>query len=775
MLRAILRLLLALGGGAAATMIVALLEARSVSAAGDLGASTNVPTTVLVLALLGVLFPVAVGVAGAVGVAALVLDPGEPTSPLAFAASMREGAVLERLRRAAVAPVLVLVVFGWIVASAYAARSTLSAGTAAQSGLATGVSSIGAFAAIGVIGLALVPLVRRLLAVASEAVPQLIDPSITGGVAFALALLLSTIGIVSGDTSGTGGVLGIFGVLKRPELDLRPVANAFVIALGAYLAPIAVGRRKIIDARSKPRAEAVLGSTAALGMTLALGVLCAWSSKSLGATDEVRRGVEKDAPLGRIALAVLRKATDRDHDGYSALFGGGDCDDGNKAINPGALDVPGNGVDEDCTGADTPVVVDDGRPTHVTSADAAATKKLERPLNVILITVDTLRADGLGFAGYPKPTSPNLDALAAKSTVFERAYSMASYTGKAVGPMLIGKYPSEAIRNFSHFDTYAPANTFVTERLHDAGMRTFAGMCHWYFRPSSGMSQGFDVWDTSAIPPGMGDNDTSVTSDREADLAIALLSKPENTEKHFFAWFHFFDPHAQYVPHQGAPDFTGGDRSPAAATRAAYDGEVWFTDKHIGRVLDFVAEQPWGADTAIVVTADHGEAFGEHGMAWHGREVWEPLVRVPLVVYVPGAEPRRVAEKRSHIDVAPTILELAGVPLPEERGELQGTSLLEDVFAAKDAELEERDVLVDMPKGPFNDPRRAIITGKSPGMKLVHFGALYYNLFDLAEDPNEKNDLSKDKERVKAINARIEALRGRMKEFAVREDDSQKK
>src|SRR5690606_32160258 len=123
----------------------------------------------------------------------------------------------------------------------------------------------------------------------------------------------------------------------------------------------------------------------------------------------------------------------------------------------------------------------------------------------------------------------NLDKVAEKATVFEQAYSMASYTGKSVGPMLIGRYPSETVTDFSHFNTYAAANTFVTERLHDAGIRTFAGMCHWYFKPTSGMKQGFDVWDTSAIPPGMGDNDTVVTSDRMADLALKLLQLPENT------------------------------------------------------------------------------------------------------------------------------------------------------------------------------------------------------------------------------------------------------
>ena len=128
------------------------------------------------------------------------------------------------------------------------------------------------------------------------------------------------------------------------------------------------------------------------------------------------------------------------------------------------------------------------------------------------------------------------------------------------------------------------------------------------------------------------------------------------------------------MPHQGAPDFSG----PYPA-KTLYDQEVWFTDLHIGKVLDYIKSQPWAENTAIVLTADHGEAFADHGMNWHGQEIWESLIRVPLVVYIPGAKPRRVSVKRSHIDVAPTLLEIMGGP-PAEEGELRGTSLLTDVY-----------------------------------------------------------------------------------------------
>lgn len=793
MLRALLRLTHALGGAAVAALFVAFLEARAVTtAAAEAGVEEALPFGALLLAELGLLSPVALGVGGAVGVLALLLQPKAAASPLAALTALRAGAVLDRLRAAAALPLAIVASFGWCVASAHVARLSMGAGKPAEAGLTIGVGAVIALVVAGGVALALLPLLRRLLALGSAAVPRLLDPALTGGVALAIVLALFALGIALGDTSGGGGgVLGVFGVLKRAELDLRPLANAAVVGLGAYVAPIALARPSVVDGRERPHPRQLVGAAIGLAMHALLFGACVRASSRIAEPPTVARAIEKHAPLGKPALALLRAVTDRDRDGFSAKFAGGDCDDGDKGVNPNALDVPGNGIDEDCSGEDTPAP--EPAPVAVTSADAVASAKPKRSYNVILLTVDTLRPD-LGFMNYGKPTSPNLDKLAEKATVFERAYSMASYTGKAVGPMLIGKYPSETVTDFSHFNTYFDKNVMIAERARDAGYRTFAGMCHWYFKRSSGLTQGFEVWDTSAIPPGMGDNDTSITSERMADLALKLLQRPENTlggvaedadggapdggvepprtedagapdaaPHRFFAWFHFFDPHAQYVPHADAPDFSGGK----GTSRAVYDQEVWFTDKHIGRVLDYVASQPWGEDTAIVMTADHGEAFYEHGMLFHGSEIWNELVHVPLFVYVPGAEPRRVSANRSHIDVAPTIIELMGLEIPDD-GELRGKSLLDDVYLPKDAEHEERDVYVDMPAGPFNGVRRAIITGPAPGTKLIHFGGGSYQLFDLATDPEEKKDLAGDKEKRAAAIARMNALRGRLKEIEVK-------
>jgi arylsulfatase A-like enzyme len=417
-------------------------------------------------------------------------------------------------------------------------------------------------------------------------------------------------------------------------------------------------------------------------------------------------------------------------------------------------------------------------------ADAAAPTpsrpKRMRSYNVVLVTVDTLRAD-LGYAGYPRPVTPNIDALAARSVVFERAYALASYTAKSIGPMLIGRYASETWRDSDHFVTFFPQNVFVAERAQAMGVRTFAGMSHVAFKWRTGLDQGFEVWDTSAVLANQSLDDTSVTSARMTDAAISMLAHDDNTRpawpvdagppegaegepRRFFAWFHYFDPHLPYVAHKGAPDFASIDAGKLSRPRALYDEEVWFTDQQIGRLLEFIGTRPWSAETAIVLTSDHGEAFGEHGVVGHGRELWEPLVRVPLLLHVPGAEPRRIAQRRSLIDLAPTILDLLGGSPPED-GSLRGTSLVPDAFAAADAAIAARDVYIDMPSGPFNETRRALVTGPGPGLKLISFRDERYALYDLAKDPDELDDLSANQELLAPVLDKYRALKRSLQEI----------
>ncbi len=705
------RPILSVAGGLCGAAVVALVEApRVVSAA-------QVPLAPTAMGDLAVLAPIATAVGLAVAAAGMLIDPRRQWSARAAIAGVARLEGGERARAAALALVVPFATLAWAVACAHIARGAMTHGPAAEAGVEVAIASLVMLLFTGASVLGVVPATARTLAAH-------VNPVVAATCGATYALSFATIGVRLGDASGTGATpLAILGVLTRPELDLSPAVAVVAIAVCAL-----VGERA-------SRARRWGRVTVALAVVVAGWTIVLSEARALSLDPSVASAIERAAPLGRIGLALARRATDRDHDGASALFGGGDCDDEDPTRYPLAIDVPGNGIDEDCSGADLPL------PRAAPPAPPRRPRGAFPPdLDLVLITVDTLRID-LGFMGYARPVSPNLDALAARSTVFERAYSMASYTGKSLGPTMIGKYPSECLRDGAHFDTYYPANTFLAERLQSAGIRTMGAAPHWYFKPRYGLGQGMDVWDLSAMPSeSAGDTDSSVTSARLTDAAIRLLSDPGNTQGRFFLWVHYFDPHANYVPHAEAPDFRPGAKSWA---KPLYDGEVWFTDHHLGRLFDFIESQPWGAKTAIVLTADHGEAFDEHGMNWHGVDLWEPLVRVPLIAYVPGMKPHRIAEKRSLIDLAPTLLDVMGLPQPAP-GELSGQSN-SAAIALPEEPVDERDVYIDMPAGPQVSQHRAFIHGDTPGLKLMAEGGPLYLLFDLARDPGELNDLSRDR------------------------------
>jgi arylsulfatase A-like enzyme len=246
------------------------------------------------------------------------------------------------------------------------------------------------------------------------------------------------------------------------------------------------------------------------------------------------------------------------------------------------------------------------------------------------------------------------------------------------------------------------------------------------------------------------EGDKSSNSDKLSDAAIKQLEAPEMQGKQFFMWLHYVDPHSENAPHEGF-DF-GSD------SRARYDGEVAFVDHHAGRVLNAIEKSEFSDRTVIVITSDHGEAFKEHGMIRHGFEVWEELVRVPFIIHVPGAEPGRVKERRSIIDVVPTILELYKLNLPNGEGSdfISGKSLLADVLKPPGHTPETRIVFVDMPAGPNNAERQAYYEDHH---KLISSGGRPLGLYDLEKDPGEQNDLKKDKELLDKYGERFKAFR----------------
>ncbi|MBL0193973.1 MAG: sulfatase [Myxococcales bacterium] len=371
---------------------------------------------------------------------------------------------------------------------------------------------------------------------------------------------------------------------------------------------------------------------------------------------------------------------------------------------------------------------------------AAAAPSPARPRNVLLISVDSLRSD-MPWAGYPRAIAPRLTAFEAQSVSYTHAYAISSYTSMSLGGLLAGRYPHELSRDGYFFGKYAASNQFFPELLQAAHVHTASAHAHGYFE-GAGFEQGFDVW---KILPNLKWNakaDENVTSPAHEQLAEELLTAAAARAQsgRFFAWFHFLDPHDNYQDHTADGVEPFGKRA-----RDRYDGEVLFTDRYVGKLLDFVEAAPWGKDTVVVVTSDHGEAFGEHGQTRHGFEIWENLVRVPLMVRAPGARPRRIDEPRSAIDLAPTFLDLLGVKGAET---LPGKSLVPELLGGPAVA---RDVVVDLPATSDNDRRRAVVSGK---WKMVAYGAqqLYFNLFDLEADPGELSPILKgdDFERMRA-------------------------
>jgi arylsulfatase A-like enzyme len=345
---------------------------------------------------------------------------------------------------------------------------------------------------------------------------------------------------------------------------------------------------------------------------------------------------------------------------------------------------------------------------------------------------------------------PTINAFEKEAVSYSRFYATSSYTSQSLGGFLGGRYPSELERSGYFFGVYPEKETFFPEDLQKAGIRTVSAQAHFYFnKEKAGFHQGFDVWE---IVPGLKKSNTSdenITSPQHTELALKELGDQANTKGRFFAWYHMMDPHDAYQKHPEGKDF-------GSKARQLYDGEIYFTDMHVKKILDFVDAQPWGKKTVVIITADHGETFGEHKMYRHGFELWDVLTHVPLMIRGPGIQPRKIDEPRSMIDLAPTILDIFGVaPDPLFRG----TSLVSELTGG---EAKPRDVITDLARTTDNDRRRTLLRGD---WKIFELGdADGYQLFDLKDDPDEAKDLSrkepqKFEEMKKALKAADEQIK----------------
>ncbi|MGO9834972.1 MAG: sulfatase-like hydrolase/transferase [Polyangiaceae bacterium] len=336
--------------------------------------------------------------------------------------------------------------------------------------------------------------------------------------------------------------------------------------------------------------------------------------------------------------------------------------------------------------------------------------------DVLLLSVDALRADHVSAYGYGRPTTPNIDALAREGTLFESAYCPTPHTSYSITSMMTGKYlrPLIALGLGSDSETWA-------QDLRRYGWRTAA-----FYPPAvffidearfarfEQTHLGFEYAKVEFAAPAL----------REEQVRGYLDDAP--TDRPLFLWVHFFEPHEPYVLHADHP--FGGGASPDVD---AYDSEVATADEGIGRIVRLVRARRPGA--AIVVTADHGEEFGEHGGRYHGTTVYEEQVRVPLVVVGPGvASGTRVPTVVQTIDVLPTVLSALGIPRPARlRGRDLGPVLAGDARA-----IDEGFAFAE------TDDASLVASG---GHRLVcDRRAAACALYRLGSDPVEHHDLSRD-------------------------------
>jgi len=365
------------------------------------------------------------------------------------------------------------------------------------------------------------------------------------------------------------------------------------------------------------------------------------------------------------------------------------------------------------------------------------------PRNLLLLTVDTLRADHLGAYGYARDVSPELDALARESVRFERAQSSSSWTLPGLASVFTARYTS------SHGCWYSNSRLDEDERtlaelLAARGWDTAAVASHVFLARRHGLGQGFGEYDEELVFEA-GESHLAVSSPAVSDKGVAWLEARAGAAggAPWFLWLHYFDPHHRYLAHAGVSEAFGTE-----ADRDLYDGEIAFTSRAIGRVLERLDGLGLADDTIVVLLADHGEEFGEHGGWMHRRTLYREVLRVPLLFRVPGIEPAVVDDVVSVVDVLPTLLELLDVAPPDG---IDGRSL---VPLLRGEPLEPRPALAEL--RTHKSRIDALVEGRYKLVVDRTQGAV--ELYDLVADPLERQNLAaREPERRAAMMGRLKA------------------
>jgi len=339
--------------------------------------------------------------------------------------------------------------------------------------------------------------------------------------------------------------------------------------------------------------------------------------------------------------------------------------------------------------------------------------------HLVLVTIDTLRADRVGAYGYARARTPRIDALSTRGVRFEHAFAAAPITLPSHASLMTGRYPPGhgARHNGIRVD---PAVPTLAKALSGAGFATGAFVSAFPLDRRFGLNAGFTEY-SDRMPRGVRGRLENERPGRDTiNDALAWLTTVKGAGHRIFLWVHLFEPHAPY-----------GQAGSGRPVADRYDDEIAESDVQIGRILDALG--PDAASSVIVVASDHGEAFGEHGEVSHSLFVYDTTLRVPLVITGPGVPARSVAVPVSLVDVAPTVLPLLGLARFDSDGVDLSRTFTGASLAPRDLYAESFAPLLDFGWSPLRSLR-------SDGFKYIE--APRAELYDTTRDPGETQDLS---------------------------------
>ncbi len=388
--------------------------------------------------------------------------------------------------------------------------------------------------------------------------------------------------------------------------------------------------------------------------------------------------------------------------------------------------------------------------------------------NILLITVDTLRPDHLEIYGYHRETAPVISYLASCGIRFKRALSQAPWTLPSIASILTSLYPSVHGAVSAKLRLSEEVTT-LAEVLRDNGYCTIGVVSHHFVSSTYGFSQGFDIFDESQV------DKQEVSSQAITNTALKRLKKIE--DQNYFLWVHYFDPHSHYIRHPEynfASGYSGDLPDVLTASiltekrkhltkkdfeyiKAVYDEEIAYTDKAIGKLMDGIRKHDLDDSLVTIITSDHGEYFWERGRFFHGKDVYNPLVYVPLVISgdIPHTLRGRIIEHTIELRSLPTtIMEIAEI----NEHPFEGENLLSTPF-------KESSDMFFFTEGsqPFGRRirKRAVVHN---GWKLIYnIHNKRYELYHLNSDWNERKNLW-DSQRPEAKRMRF-LLRPKLDEF----------